>query len=686
MSAQVTLNFAMVGLGRMGANIVRRLARQEITSVVYDINPQAISELAKEGAVPATDFADLVRKLPAPRVVWVMVPAGVTDSTIAAVAEHLSAGDTVIDGGNSFYRNDLTNAEKLAAQGINFIDVGTSGGVYGLERGYSLMIGGDKAVVAQLDPIFRALASGVAAAGRTPGRIGEPTTSENGYLHCGPVGAGHYVKMIHNGIEYGMMAALAEGLAILEAARDANPSYDLNIPEITEVWRRGSVVASWLLDLTAQALQENPTLEGYSAEVSDSGEGRWSVQAAVESGVPVPVLKNLLDELHLIVGDYRSLETFAQLRDALSVFALPVIYLAIAPDMFATVTQGLAEVGITKNARIVVEKPFGRDLPSAIALDNSLKKILPEDQIYRIDHYLGKESVEDLLVFRFANTLFEPVWNRNYISSVQITMSESFGIEGRGKFYGEAGATRDVLQNHLMQVLTMLAMEPPIGLSSQSMQDEKIKVLSAVRDLQPADVVRGQYVGYLEEDGVVEHSDTETFVAMRLFIDNWRWEGVPFYLRTGKKMVETTMEAVIEFKQPPRLLFTIAGTAKPLPNIVRFRLGVRDGVDISLQAKAPGPALVTYPVDLTVEFAAALGERKEAYERLLDAALEGDHFRFTRIDAVLQSWQVLDPILKSPTKLHPYFAHSWGPDEALDLVPGGWNIVGKEASKHPCQK
>ncbi|MEK6648415.1 MAG: glucose-6-phosphate dehydrogenase [Actinomycetota bacterium] len=393
------------------------------------------------------------------------------------------------------------------------------------------------------------------------------------------------------------------------------------------------------------------------------------------------VLKNLLDELHLIVGDYRSPETFVQLRDALAAFTLPVIYLAIAPDMFSTVTQGLADVGITKSARVVVEKPFGRDLPSAIALDDSLKKILPEDQIYRIDHYLGKESVEDLLVFRFANTLFEPVWNRNYIASVQITMSESFGIEGRGKFYDGVGATRDVLQNHLMQILSMLAMEPPIDLSSQSMQDEKIKVLSAVRDLQPADVIRGQYVGYLEEDGVAEHSDTETFVAMRLFIDNWRWEGVPFYLRTGKKMAETTMEAVIEFKQPPRLLFTIAGATKPLPNIVRFRLGVRDGVDISLQAKAPGSALVTYPVDLTVEFAAALGERKEAYERLLDAALEGDHFRFTRIDAVLQSWQVLDPILKSPTKLHPYFAHSWGPDEALELVPSGWNIVGKDVSK-----
>jgi 6-phosphogluconate dehydrogenase len=219
-----------------------------------------------------------------------MVPAGVTDSTIQAVAAHLSPGDTIIDGGNSYYKKDLVNAKKLADKGINFVDVGTSGGVYGLERGYSLMIGGDAQVVAALDPIFKALAPGLDAAERTPGRTGSPAQSEYGYLHCGPVGAGHFVKMVHNGIEYGMMAAFAEGLAIFEAADEMTPAYDLDIPEITEVWRRGSVVASWLLDLTAQALQESKDLGEYSTEVSDSGEGRWTVQAAIEAGIPAHVL------------------------------------------------------------------------------------------------------------------------------------------------------------------------------------------------------------------------------------------------------------------------------------------------------------------------------------------------------------------------------------------------------------
>jgi glucose-6-phosphate 1-dehydrogenase len=388
------------------------------------------------------------------------------------------------------------------------------------------------------------------------------------------------------------------------------------------------------------------------------------------------VLDKLTGEMQLIVGDYDDPATFLALAEAIKNFKLPVIYLAIAPEYFAKITTSLAEVGITNRARVVVEKPFGRDLESAKKLDADLKKLLPEEQIYRIDHYLGKEAVEDLLVFRFANTLFEPVWNRNYVSSIQITMAESFGIEGRGKFYDGVGATRDVLQNHIFQVLTMLTMEPPIDMSSQSMQNEKIKVLSAIRDINKNDVVRGQFEGYLDEEGVAANSDTETFVAVKLFIDNWRWAGVPIYLRTGKKLPETVLEVVVEFKQPPRALF-----GKSDSNQVRFRLGAKDGVDISLQAKKPGTKLITETVDLSVEFVAEFGDRQGPYERLLRAAMLGDHFRFTRIDAVLHSWQILEDLLKNPHPVVSYDSSSWGPDAAEELVPGGWAPVGSEADK-----
>ncbi len=307
------MQLGMIGLGRMGANIVRRLMRDGHECVVYDVSADTVAELAAEGATPADSLADLASKLDAPRAAWVMVPAGYAGQTVMELAGHLEAGDIVIDGGNSYYRDDIDRAEELAPRGIHYVDIGTSGGVFGLERGYCMMIGGDDDAVARIDPILRTLAPGVDAAPRTPGREGEPAQPEMGYLHCGPVGSGHFVKMVHNGIEYGVMAAYAEGLAILrkagvgkeEQVHDAETTplrdpqyyrYDIDTAAVAEVWRRGSVISSWLLDLTAIALNEDPALAGFGGRVSDSGEGRWTVMAAVDEGVPAHVLAAALFE------------------------------------------------------------------------------------------------------------------------------------------------------------------------------------------------------------------------------------------------------------------------------------------------------------------------------------------------------------------------------------------------------
>jgi len=308
------MELGIVGLGRMGANMARRLMRNGHRIVAYDVNPDAVSQLEGEGADGASSLEELASKLSAPRSVWIMVPAGeITEQTVDAVAAVLDTGDAIVDGGNSYYRDDIRRAGKVGEQGIDYVDCGTSGGVFGLERGYCLMIGGPDKAVERLDPIFAGLAPGLGEAERTPGRSGDPSPSEQGYLHCGPNGAGHFVKMVHNGIEYGIMAAFAEGLNVLKNAnagkvqREADAEtapldhpefyqYDLDLPEVAEVWRRGSVIGSWLLDLTAAALQESPDLSDFAGRVSDSGEGRWTAIAAIDEGVPTPVLTTALQE------------------------------------------------------------------------------------------------------------------------------------------------------------------------------------------------------------------------------------------------------------------------------------------------------------------------------------------------------------------------------------------------------